>query len=82
MDKPILDACCGSRMFWFDKQNPNVVFQDIRDEDLKKSNGDILHIRPDKIQDFTRMDFADNTFSLVVFRSSAPNRFNEGELDG
>ena len=22
--KPILDACCGSRMFWFDKDNPNV----------------------------------------------------------
>ena len=26
MDKPILDACCGSRMFWFNKENPNVVF--------------------------------------------------------
>lgn len=25
-DKPVLDACCGSRMFWFDKENPNVVF--------------------------------------------------------
>ena len=22
--KPILDACCGSKMFWFDKQNPHV----------------------------------------------------------
>lgn len=20
----ILDACCGSKMFWFDKENPNV----------------------------------------------------------
>ena len=20
--KMILDACCGSRMFWFDKENP------------------------------------------------------------
>ena len=26
MNKPILDACCGSRMFWFDKENPNVEF--------------------------------------------------------
>lgn len=25
MKKPILDACCGSRMFWFDKQNKDVV---------------------------------------------------------
>ena len=27
--KTILDACCGSRMFWFDKENPNVDFCDI-----------------------------------------------------
>lgn len=29
--KPILDACCGSKMFWFDKQNPHVEFCDIRE---------------------------------------------------
>ena len=23
-DKKILDACCGSRMFWFDKTNKDV----------------------------------------------------------
>lgn len=28
--KPILDACCGSKMFWFDKNNPNVEFCDNR----------------------------------------------------
>lgn len=27
--KPILDACCGGRMFYFDKNNPNVLFTDI-----------------------------------------------------
>lgn len=26
--KPIIDVCCGSRMFWFDKQDPAVVFMD------------------------------------------------------
>lgn len=31
-DKIILDACCGSRMFWFDKENPRVLFADIRTE--------------------------------------------------
>lgn len=30
--KIILDACCGSRMFWFDKKNPNVLFIDNRSE--------------------------------------------------
>ena len=29
--KIILDACCGSRMFWFDKENPLTLFADIRD---------------------------------------------------
>src|SRR4030067_1040132 len=27
---PILDACCGGRQFWFDKENPNVLFADWR----------------------------------------------------
>ena len=31
MSKLILDACCGSRMFWFDKANPNVEFVDCRE---------------------------------------------------
>lgn len=26
----ILDACCGSRMFHFDKKNPHVLFMDNR----------------------------------------------------
>ena len=26
--KQILDACCGSRMFWFDKEHPATVFMD------------------------------------------------------
>lgn len=66
--KPILNACCGSRMFWFDKENPNVIFQDIRFEDLDLKNGNrTCHIRPDKIQDFRKMEYEDNTFHLVVF---------------
>lgn len=31
MEKPILDPCCGSRMFYFDKQNPLVDFRDTRE---------------------------------------------------
>lgn len=36
--KIILDACCGSRMFWFDKKNPYVLFQDIRDAEYVNHN--------------------------------------------
>lgn len=27
-EKFILDACCGSRMFWFNKAHPNAVYMD------------------------------------------------------
>lgn len=30
--KQVLDPCCGSRMFWFDKNNNIVEFCDIRKE--------------------------------------------------
>lgn len=65
--KPILDACCGGRMFWFDKKNPSVVFMDIRRETHELSNGTTLVVDPDVVGDFTAMPFDDNSFRLVVF---------------
>jgi ubiquinone/menaquinone biosynthesis C-methylase UbiE len=67
MDKKILDACCGSRMFWFDKNNPNVHFQDIRKEDHILCDGRTLEVNPDIVADFRDMPYDDNTFKLVVF---------------
>ena len=36
----ILDACCGSRMFWFDKNESHTTFMDISQEikSMKKKN--------------------------------------------
>ncbi|QBX27436.1 hypothetical protein ACG3JJ_01160 [Streptococcus parauberis] len=31
----ILDACCGSRLFWFDKNEEHTIFMDIRQETFK-----------------------------------------------
>lgn len=28
----ILDACCGGRMWWWDKQHPLAVYMDVRHE--------------------------------------------------
>ncbi|MGS4345115.1 methyltransferase [Myroides odoratus] len=67
MKKKILDACCGSRMFWFDKDNPLVLFQDIREEEHTLCDGRLLEVKPDVIGDFRKMEFEDNTFKLVVF---------------
>lgn len=60
-------------MFWFNRQNPQVVFADIRsgsfvlnDKSTKGGNRE-LHIKPDVVADFTALPFADNSFKLVVF---------------
>ena len=64
---PILDACCGSKMFWFDRENPAVTFMDKRELDDTLCDGRELHVNPDVIGDFRNMPFDDNTFYLVVF---------------
>ena len=65
--KIILDACCGSRMFWFDKKNPNVLFADIRQEEIKMCDKSVLSVNPDIVMDFRNMPFPDNSFKMVVF---------------
>lgn len=65
--KYILDCCCGSRMFWFDKSNSSVLFADIRQLETELCDGRKLDIKPDIIADFRNMPFADNTFKMVVF---------------
>lgn len=75
-DKKILDACCGSRMFWFDKQNPNVLFADIRDEEHTLCDGRKLEIHPDVVADFRNMPFPDASFKLVVFDPPHLNNTN------
>lgn len=38
-DKPILDACCGGKMFYFDKHDDRVLFQDIRNIETTLCDG-------------------------------------------
>jgi len=66
-DIKALDACCGSKMFWFDRDNPAVLFIDNRELDCELCDGRILSIHPDLIADFRDMPFEDKRFSLVVF---------------
>lgn len=65
--RKILDACCGSRMFYFDKQDSRVVFNDIRRIDDKLSDGRRLIIQPNTQFDFRKMPFKDKEFKLVIF---------------
>jgi hypothetical protein len=44
MSKRVLDACCGGKMFYFDKDNPDVEFCDIREVDnLEYYPGHLIH---------------------------------------
>lgn len=75
LDKRVLDPCCGSRMMWFDRENPDVVFGDIRREVLLvrdrshgRPNGTrVLSVDPDARLDFRHLPFRDCSFKLVVF---------------
>lgn len=74
MSKPILDATCGYRTMWFDKDCPHTLFMDCREEhdtaiwkSTKNDSVRTLSVEPDVIADFTDMPFEDNTFNLVVF---------------
>lgn len=72
--KKILDATCGSKTIWFDKENPVAVYCDKRCEDLrgiwKSGNGKgkrTCTITPDVQCDFTNLPFKNDTFLLVIF---------------
>lgn len=65
--KRVLDACCGSRMFYFDKQNPDVIYADNREVKTVLCDGRALLIKPDVMMDFRNMSYEDNSFKVVVF---------------
>lgn len=70
----ILDACCGSKMFWFDKNNPEVEFCDIRKVDneviWRSKDGKserAITVNPTTVADFRKLPFEDEAFYHVVF---------------
>nr|DAI16495.1 MAG TPA: Methyltransferase domain [Caudoviricetes sp.] len=73
-DKKILDACCGGRMMWFDKADPDAIYMDIREEEFIACDGRRVRVHPDLIADFRDMPFGDESFKLVVFD---PPHFNQ-----
>ena len=75
--KIILDACCGSRMFWFNRVHPNTVYMDNREIDTTLCDGRKLIIKPDIVADFRNIPYLDNSFKLVVF--DPPHLIHAGE---
>lgn len=72
-DRLILDPACGSRMFYFDREDDRVLFGDIRNErhiltdKSSKGGSRELIIAPDVVMDFRALPFPNETFYLVVF---------------
>ena len=70
----ILDVCCGTRMMWFNKKTPAVIFGDIRKEIItvtdrthKVDGTRTLKIDPDTLMDFRNIPYKNNSFKLVAF---------------
>ena len=72
--KPILDPCCGAKMFWFNKKNPHALFCDNRQILTNDKRG--FKVEPDVICDFRDMPFPDKSFKHVVF--DPPQMLYEG----
>lgn len=69
--KLILDACCGGKMFWFDKNHSDTLYIDNR---IVKPctvgngrNSRSFECSPDREMDFRSMGLENESFSLVVF---------------
>ena len=65
---PILDPCCGSRCFYFDKADKRVLCCDIREENRIIGKNRTCYVRPDRLQDFRHQpaEWTD-TFDTVFF---------------
>jgi len=66
--KIILDACCGGRMFWFNKKHPSVLYVDIRQEPkgfMKVRPS--FEVSPDEVADYTNLPYPDRRFKMVVW---------------
>ena len=70
---PVLDACCGPRMMWFDSKDKRALFIDKRQEvheirhSASRPSPRRWVIAPDLVADFTDMPFPAESFYLVVF---------------
>lgn len=71
--RPVLDMCCGSRMFWFDHEDARTIFMDNRRErhvlkdKSSKGGSRTINVLPDLQADFRRLPFGNAVFSMVVF---------------
>lgn len=77
----ILDACCGGKMFWFNKNETHTTYLDNRKGTftfLDRGQTRSINVEPTVVGDFRKMPFDDKTFDLVVF--DPPHLKRAGQL--
>jgi SAM-dependent methyltransferase len=66
--KQVLDPASGSRMFYFDKTDPRVVFGDCRIQDrILLCDNRYLEVKTDFVMDFRSLPYDAGSFHLVIF---------------
>jgi len=75
----ILDACCGGRMWWWDKNHPLACYVDHRERPAGTiPQKPLWKVAPDVVADFRDLPFADGRFRLVVFDPPHQSRSRAG----
>jgi SAM-dependent methyltransferase len=67
-EKEVLDACCGGKHWWFNKNDEEILGMDIRQ--VKKGVLEIQpnwSVEPEIISSYCDMPFNDETFSLIIW---------------
>jgi len=79
--REILDACCGGRMWWWDKAHPLAVYMDERIAPPgSRPDRPRWEIKPNLLGDFRAMPFEDEAFRLVLF--DPPHEVRPGGIAG
>ena len=78
----ILDATCGSKEIWFQKNHPFVTFMDKRKgyffyQYPNSPKKEEYHIEPDVVSEWKDAPFPDNIFDMVIF--DPPHIIRNGE---
>jgi len=82
----VLDACCGSRNFWFEHEHEGAIYMDKREDVYIVDRGtpgtkgrSPVIVKPQILADFTEMPFKDKTFWHVVFD---PPHYTDKSMSG
>jgi ubiquinone/menaquinone biosynthesis C-methylase UbiE len=70
MQPKVLDMCCGTRMFWFDKNDPRATYMDKRKETIQikvKTYTYKYDVAPNTVADFRNLPYPDNHFKMIIF---------------